>query len=149
MSVPFERSTRSIQANNIQVVLVGLITMIILMFLWSIWFFFAPIEFYETSQRASLNAQGEIVAKFDQEKLNRIQLGQTAIFQFERETDKLESILAIVAEINATNGEILLFPQTNTTYLLELHDLKNSQIQVIVETATPAQLLMRATGLSS
>jgi hypothetical protein len=64
MSLSFARSTRALHADRERPTLTVLLFAILLLVLWSIWFFWAPITQYETGRLVGATRRGMLVAVF-------------------------------------------------------------------------------------
>lgn len=153
MAVPFPRATRALSADRFVYTLVGLAIAGILLMSWSIWFFGAKIKFTETSEDVWLGEGEMLVAAFPNDKLNRISRGQHArFFPKDSTIGKRGGLSAVVAEVHRSEatekGQVsfIVIADRETTALLP--DELSGRVEVEIEQLSPAQLLMRSSGLA-
>ena len=151
MSSPFSRTMRSLYADSFRPALISLVVAIILLVTWGTWFFFAQVTFYENSQSAYLT-DGEIIrAQFPTEAFNRIQTGQPARLYLDGAI-VAGSIRAIVTDVIRPSqteemGEVRLFALADADSPIRFHEKLTGQVEIAVEHISPAQLVMRVSGL--
>ena len=151
MATPFSRTMRSLKSDGFRASLVGLALSMLVLVLWSAWFFLARITLYETSQSATLSSSGEITADFAPTSLGRIAPGQAALLRLAGKADSVpQTIPAIVLDVKdlPKQGRVrvelvtlepppeLVAGQTNSA----------GQVEVEVEQVSPALLVIRASG---
>ncbi len=151
MALPFARSTRALHTDRPYPALAVLVIAILLLGLWAVWFFWAPITLYETGQIVSTTRRGTLVATFSAQAVDRVQAGQLALLRSQSEQTKQgEGIPALVMEVRnkVVNGQIqadlapLLDQQSNGDLLKDF----KGQVEVEVEHISPAQMVWRASG---
>ncbi len=153
MSSSFSRTMRSLHADSFRPALIGLVVAIILLVIWGTWFFFAQVTFYENSQSAYLTDGEIIVAEFPAEAFNRIQTGQAARLSIDGAIGKkVGSIRAIVTDvINPSQaekmGQVRLFAFADAASPIRFQEKLTGQVEIAVEQISPAQLVMRVSGL--
>ncbi|CAN5751359.1 hypothetical protein BH10CHL1_BH10CHL1_00340 [soil metagenome] len=151
MTVQFSRSVRSIQADNLVPVLVGIAFFALLMLGWTLWLFFAKLPFYETSTQAAFAQEGYVLAKFSATSLPRIRRGQPAHMQLTDVNHKATSIPLIAADIDPTKGEVRLILQEDldddANEVSYLRAGATGQVKVTVNEVSPLVFILRAAGL--
>ncbi|MCX6043803.1 MAG: hypothetical protein NT075_01725 [Chloroflexi bacterium] len=151
MTVQFSRSVRSIQADNLVPVLVGISFFAVLMFGWTLWLFFAKLPFYETSTQATLVPEGYVLAEFPAAALPRIRRGQPAHMQLTDVNRKATSIPLIAADIDPVKGEVRLILQDDLAddpnEVSSLRAGATGQVKVTVNEVSPLVFILRAAGL--
>ena len=156
MSIPFSRTIRSLNADNMRAIQVGLAILALLMVAWLFWFFLARVSFYEISKTAQLTQEGIIIADFSPQALVRIRQGQSATFRFVDALEQPQTMSLIVVDIDLTTGQIQLIPRvedskskSGTPLKSLLHDGLRGVVEIVVEQISPASVVMRAAGLKS
>ncbi|RKZ52116.1 MAG: hypothetical protein DRR00_09350 [Candidatus Parabeggiatoa sp. nov. 3] len=153
MSSPFSRTMRSLHADSFRPALISLVVAIILLVIWGTWFFFAQMTFYENSQSAYLTDGEIILAEFPAEAFNRIQTGQAARLHLDGAMGKqVGTIRAIVTDVMRPSqaektGEVRLFAFANADSPIRFQEKLTGQVEIAVEQISPAQLVMRVSGL--
>jgi hypothetical protein len=147
MTVKFSRSVRSIQADNLVPVLVGIIFFTLLMVGWIGWFFFAQIATYETSSRAMYQQEGYIVAEFSPSAQERIRRGQRASLQLTATTRQSPAIPLIVTDVDSATNQVRLIVRADEDEFARLQPGVSGQVKVQVQADSPALFVLRAAGL--
>jgi hypothetical protein len=147
MSLQFSRSMRALRVDSFRPSRFGLFLAVILMGGLIAWFFTAKVTLYENSSSLQFTEEGKVLANFTAEGMKRIRQGQSATLQIDAGVDQpAESLPAMVfdtqpdsnvAEILVKSGQ---FPGSLTSGNF------NGRVEVEVEYATPAQLLLRVSG---
>lgn len=149
--MPFARSTRALHTDRPYPALTVLVMAILLLGLWAVWFFWAPITLYETGQIVGATRRGTLVAAFPALAGTRIQSGQLALLRPQSDLAKpAKGIPAVVMEVSnkVVNGQLqvalapLLDQQTDNSVLKDFR----GQVKVAVEQISPAQMVWRAAG---
>lgn len=147
MTVKFSRSVRSIQADNLVPVLVGISFFILLMAGWIIWFFLAKIPTYETSTAAVYQQEGYVIAQFTPEGVERIRRGQAAHFHLTSANRTLQSIPLIVSDVDPIANQVRLILRLDSDAIPQLHPGITGAVQVTVKQEPPVLFVLRAAGL--
>jgi hypothetical protein len=145
MSIQFSRSIRALHVDSFQASRVGLILACLVAIAFLIWFIFARITLYESSDKIRFDIQGYIEADFPPEAISRIQIGQPAILRITINTDQsLVSIPSLVIDRDIDNGQARLIRMKDTLPEYFLESQLNGQIEVEVEHIQPVKLLLRS-----
>jgi hypothetical protein len=153
MSSPFSRTMRSLYADSFRPALIGLIIAIILLLVWGSWFFFAQLTFYENSQSAYLSDGEIILAEFPAKAFNRLQTGQSARLYIDgvmgKQVGQIRAIVTDVIQPSQTEqiGKVRLFAFPDSDSPVRFHEKLTGKVQIAVEQISPAQLVMRVSGL--
>lgn len=147
MTVKFSRSVRSIQADNLIPVLVGISFFALLMLGWMIWFFFAQIPTYATSTAAVYQQEGYIIAEFAATDIEEIRRGQSAHFQLSTPSRENRTIPLIVTDVDPVARRTRLILQVDDAELIRLSVGATGQVKVTVKQDSPALFVLRAAGL--
>jgi hypothetical protein len=147
-SSSFSRTTRAVYADSLQVVMLGLTFVTVLVVGWILWFFFANIHLYATSQTAQLTREGTIRATFPAASVARIRLGQSAFFYFADQDGGVNMMRATVAHIDSDRNEVQLLPHVDAISYPHLQVGEKGQVEVVVEECSPASLVIQAAGLA-
>lgn len=145
MSIQFSRSIRALQVDSFHTSRVGLILACFVAIAFLIWFVFAKITLYESSEKIRFDSQGYIEADFPPEAISRIQIGQPAILKLTTNTDQsIISIPTLVIDRDAETGQarLIIMKDTLPDYFLE--NQLNGQIEIEVEHIQPVKLLLRS-----
>lgn len=147
MTVQFSRSVRSIQADNLRPILIGVAFFAVLMVGWLLWFFFATIPNYETSTNATYRQQGYVVADFPATAFSHLQRGQSAQFMPVTAGSTAPFIALVATDLYPESGQVrfVLRGEEETSFLL-VPGL-SGQVRVTVERLSPARIVLRAAGL--
>ncbi len=153
MSNPFSRTIRSLHADSFLSVLIGAIIALVILISWGIWFFFAQVTLYEKSQSARI-INGEIViAEFSAQLLQSIQPEQQARLYLDGAIgQQVGTISAVVTDVTSPSqteptGQVKLFAFVDANSSLRLQKELTGQVEVAVAHLSPAQLVMRVSGL--
>ncbi|MBX3010159.1 MAG: hypothetical protein KF832_01585 [Caldilineaceae bacterium] len=146
MTVKFSRSVRSIQADNLVPVMVGIGFFILLMLGWIGWFFLAQIPTYATSTAAVYQREGFVIAQFDAATTERMRRGQAARFHVTT-TRSNQSIPFIVTDVDPATNRVRLIPRTDSDTLLQLQAGTTGAVEVVIRQESPALFVLRAAGL--
>lgn len=154
MAVPFSRSSRTLTADSFRYTLVALLVAAVLLTGWCVWFFGTTIKFTESSEDLRQGEGGTLIVWFPKDKLSRIHPGQQARFFPTITTAKQTGgIAAVVAEVDhlATQdkGQVVLVIKADRQSAASLTDEWSGRVEVEVESASPASLVMRSSGLAS
>lgn len=147
MTVKFSRSVRSIQADNLIPVLVGISFFALLMLGWMIWFFFAQIPTYTTSTAAVYQQEGYIIAEFAANDIEEIHRGQAAQFQLLTAHREITTIPLIVTDVDLVARRARLILQVDVEAITKLPVGATGQVKVRVKQDSPALFVLRAAGL--
>jgi hypothetical protein len=149
MSTSFSSTLRSLRSDNFRgsswLVLLGLLALI----LWFGWFFLAQILIYETSQQASIQPTGQVVALFPLSAASQIHAGQPANIQLENlPSDRFGNVPATVVQVNQTIQGLQVMldlkPVSGSPFQLQA-GLKGS-VKIEVAQVSPAALVLRVIG---
>ena len=166
MAVAFARTLRALNADGYRLTLAALAAAMVLLLAWCVWFFVTEITFFETSQDAYVDDEGFVIAQFDSEKLKRIQRGQTARFRPEGQLLETAGVPLQVAAVSrqpqAAEGQVRLLPPRPRSADTRSADARSAdarsvatarlwpgltgRVDVVVERATPARLVLRHIG---
>jgi hypothetical protein len=152
MSIPFTQSMHSLHVDHGRFSLLSVSVAIVLVLLWGLWFFIPSVTIYATGNLVKINRDGNLVAQFASHDRDRLQPGQAAKIRLPTAQPKQgASLSATLLEIAPTEAddhiEVILY---STSY--DTNDMKllvpgnSSQVEVEVETISPALLLMRVSG---
>lgn len=162
MALPFNESTRAIQADREWMTLLIAASALVLLMLWMIWLIWAPVSLYETGDLVNVTRRGLVVAAFPAQLAPRLQPGQLAILYVQDDTAQAslpsalsQAIMAVVTsvDVDASTDAIEVTLSTlstswPSTTLSTGYPISGS-VAIEVEQVTPAQLLWRASGLGS
>ena len=152
MATPFERSMRSLEVSDPRKLIVALITTILLLVLWLLWFFLARITIYQISQPIDITESEVIIAKFPLEASQVLKPGQVANLIIDGNIGvDLGPISGSVAQISreAEVGIVEVSIFMNWEQVPQLYSLSNlvdltGKIQIEVEQVSPATMVIRA-----
>lgn len=144
MAIQFSRSTRSLTNDRSFAGMVILVSTSVIILAWLMWFFFAPIAIYETSQEISVRRDGLLMVKFPESALKRILPGQTAtFFPTTSQNDFGVSTPALVMDTPASTGR-----EDGIVYIyLETGRAPaglTGEVKIAVEYLSPLALILRA-----
>ena len=152
MSSPFSRTIRSLHADSFLSVLIGVFIALVILIAWGIWFFFAQVTLYEKSQSARIT--GEIVvAEFPAQLLHNIQPTRPARLYLDGAIGQQVGIIsAVVTDVinpsqTEPTGQVKLFAFVDANSPIRLQKELTGQVEIEVEHLSPAQLVMRVSGL--
>jgi len=163
MAIPFTQSMRSVQADRGRSSLIGVGIAILFFALWATWFFFAPIVRYETGTIVGITRNDRIVAEFPILAIDSIRRGQVAHIRphgfihddsgdeaIRLSQDQMGSMPAIVAEVigptSQNSFEVEFYVQWNKAFVALFERASSGEVEVEVESLTPATLVARASG---
>jgi len=165
MATPFSHSMRAVHQDSSYANLVGLSIAILLIILWLLWFFLAPITLYTTGTIVQVTRSDSIIATFPQQAVDQIHPNQHArvwpqlVTSTEASADTQEqsdqSISATVLEIlgSTDNNQILVelhgrWNRATANFISdsETRDAVVGTVEIEVETVSPATLVSRASG---
>jgi len=115
--------------------------------------FFAQVTLYEKSQSARVINGEIIIAQFSAQLLPRIQPRQPALLYLEGLIrQQVGTISAIVTDVitpppTEASGQVKLFSFVDANSPIRLHKELTGQVEIEVEHLSPAQLVMRVSGL--
>lgn len=150
MTVKFSRSIRSIQADNLVPVLVGIGFFTLLMTGWVLWLFLAQIPTYATSTAAVYDQEGYVLAQFPESTIAGIRRGQPARFQLTAIKSEARAIPLVVSDVEPTFGQVRLILQVDpeeTDSFIGLQAGSAGEVKVTVKQDSPALFVLRAAGL--
>lgn len=143
MALAFPRSLRSLKRDSFRPSLITLSITIVLVVAWCVWFLFSAIPMYEASTNFSVQRDGSLQVSFGDNILKRLQAGSPATLEIKQSGG--------VTKYNGTVMDILPSNRTRTGAAYIIFDtgklLKpdtQGQVQIQIESITPAQLLLRA-----
>ncbi|MBF0103433.1 MAG: hypothetical protein HQK77_21230 [Desulfobacterales bacterium] len=174
MANPFVRTMRSFEADSYYSSLIGLVVSMVLLIMWLMWFFSAPISVYKTSLYAIITSQEAvktdfpsglfgivhrmetkrgryIQAEFPIEAQGSIKRGQKAAFMIMDKKNNQKKLPAIVTKVvshineNKIKVELMAFMDKKM-----FQDIKSGTTgKVFIETSheTPASMVMNMSGL--
>ncbi len=147
MSLQFSRSLRSLSSDSFRAAKIGMILAISVIIALVVWFFFAKVTLYESSNAIQLTDSGRLLVTFPKETINRVRPGQPAILRVQQDPNqRAAAIPAIVYGSDSQNGqaEILILGDDLPTDITpgELQGL----VSVEVAYVTPVSLVLQATG---
>ena len=147
MSLQFSRSIRSLRLDSFRVSKIGLILATIILALLLVWFFFAKVTIYESTDKIEFQADGNVVATFTSEAIRRVEVGQRAVVRINVGKDqKTLSFPALVVDVNSKkNIAELLVVYDNISSNFDYEQL-TGRVEVEVEYVKPVELVLRATG---
>jgi len=147
MSLQFSRSMRALRVDSFRPARVGLFLAIVLMSGLIAWFFAAKVTIFENSTSLQFSEDGRLMANFTPEGMKRIRKGQTATLQIDAGADQPgESLPAMVFDTQPdSNVAEILVKVAQVPDSLKSGGL-SGRVEVEVEYATPAQLLLRISG---
>lgn len=147
MTVKFSRSVRSVQADNLVPVLVGISFFTLIMVGWLVWFFLAAVPTYVTSTNAAYQREGYILAEFPEAAMDQIRRGQSARWQLTVGNARTNVIPLIVSDVDPEARGVRLILQVEREDFTRLPVGTPGQVQVAVRQDSPALFVLRAAGL--
>ncbi len=157
MPQPFSRTLRSLEADSRTTTLVWISTALILLLIWTAWFFFARITRYEDSNLLTAVSRSAIEAEFPAEAMHTIRPGQHAFITLAPQdaTDmadvETETLEAIVAKIPSRHGDrpgiVRLYLTDIPSMALARGQTLEGKAAVAIGTVSPFKLVMQASGL--
>jgi hypothetical protein len=154
MAIPFPRASRALNADRFRYTLISLSITGILLACWCVWFFGATIKFTEASEDVWLGEGEVLVAAFPNEKLTHIYRGQSARFYPKDSViSQRGGLPAVVAEVGPSEqtgkGKVSFIVTADRETTALLPDDLNGRVEVDIEQLSPAQLVMRSSGLAT
>lgn len=147
MTVKFSRSVRSIQADSLVPVLVGIVFLTLLMVGWILWLFLAQVPTYATSTRATYQPEGYLIAEFPPDAREEIRRGQLAQFQPLATNRKALVIPSVVTDVDELTGQVRLILRIDPKEFTPLPVGTTGQVKVITKQTSPVLIVLRAAGL--
>ncbi len=147
MTVKFSRSVRSIQADSLVPVLVGIAFLTLLLVGWILWLFLAQVPTYATSSAATYQPEDYIIAEFPLDALEEIRRGQPAYFQPVASNRTGRNISLLVADVDDRTGQVRLILQVDPQDFTPPPAGTPGVVKVTVKQATPLLIVLRAAGL--
>lgn len=148
MTVQFSRSVRSIQADNLGPMLVGVAFFAAVMLGWAIWFFFATIPSYENSTTATYQQNGYIMADFSPAAFLQLRRGQSAQFRVATDGQSMPAIPLTVTDLYPERGQARLILQVDDAEAITLQSGIGGEVKVVTQQLSPARTVLRSAGLS-
>jgi hypothetical protein len=152
MPTPFANTLRSLNADRFHASLIGLGVALVLLIAWGSWFFFARMTIYEVSASAVVTSDGFVIADFPMAKSGRIRRGQGAwLYPTLDGAKQSVSLPAVVIDIIksplAEPAQVKLFPVHDRDLSKTLPEGQKVRVEIEVEYASPALLVLRTSGL--
>jgi hypothetical protein len=139
MSIPFTRSTRSMNHDRFIPSLVGIILISLVLILWMSWFFTGQLAVYATAISYQVREDGMLLGSFPADSLAQIIPGQQAELILPPQNGKSAApIQAEVMNIPASDGEpveIYLFSTDLPA------GAPTGQLKILMGKTTPAQII--------
>jgi len=159
MALPFNQSTRALQADRELAPLAIAASALVLMMLWLAWFVWAPVSLYEMGELVYVTRRGMVVASFPAQAADRLHPGQLAFLSVQDDTapalppsSTQQTVTAIIMSVDSAPSaaviEVVLSSLSAQWPALTLssgYPISGS-VAVEVEQVSPAQLLWRASG---
>ncbi len=151
MTIPFSQTMRSLETDTTRTRLVGLIVIAVLLGGWLAWGFLSQVTLYEVTDKASLTGATTIVAQFSPAVQGRIQPGQPARLRLDSYPWlQYGTVPAVVTTVPRTlrDGwlEVRLTISEEPPAPITLDFGMTGVVEIAVEDASPAQLLIRVAG---
>lgn len=147
IAIDYTKSAFSVSADNLLLKVMGGVVLMMLMVGWVVWFFFAHLTFYETTE-AVMQPGGVVEAEFSSKSLARIKYEQSAFFQTQDSGGQPVSVPLRIVDIENKSGEVLFWPRDHENIQPNKRTIQG-QVRVAVEHVTPATLVLRSSGLLS
>jgi len=150
MTVAFSRSLRSLGADRYRGALLGLVSAALLLLAWTLWFFGAGVAVYETSQQVSVTGADTLQASFSDSAFPRIRVGQRALLRptSDPTAQPVSTLVADREPASRRHGNRVRLAVLDPGAIPLPQDV-DYQARVVVETVSPARLLLRATGMET
>lgn len=145
MSIPFSRSTRSLQADSYRPTLIGLIISTTLLSLWTAWFLFAQIPVTEMSQSILSIERNVVTATFPRSVGERIKPRQKATIHVGQDSQQIIPAEVININFRTSTGQVEV-----EFFALEPLPINSSggqiinDVEVVVSSISPATLVIEA-----
>lgn len=151
MSISFTQSMQSLHADRGQSALWGMGITSLFLLLWLIWFLTPSLTIYAHGHVVKLTRSGTIVAEIAVEESTHLQVGQAAYVHSLDAPLPQQRIKASVSDIaprpTAQNQiQITLYPMDTTDIEEYFANGVTGDVQVEVETISPAVMLLRTLG---
>lgn len=159
MALPFNQSTRALQADREWSTLLVTASILVLLLLWLAWFVWAPVSLYETGVLVSVTRGGMVIANFPVQASLRLQPGQLAFLRVQDDTALAsppvptpQAVTATVMSVDAgsSSGTIEVTLSSLSAQwpasTLSSGYLISGSVAVEVEQVSPALLLWRTSG---
>lgn len=149
MAVPFSRSLRSLGADRHRGALLGLVIASLLLIAWILWFLGAGVAIYETSDQVSVTGSDSLLATFSDLAFPRIRVGQHAALRPANDptAHPIDTLVADRQPRTSRHGNQVRLAVLDPGAIPLPSDVSYTA-RVVVETISPAQLLLRATGMA-
>lgn len=147
MTVKFSRSVRSIQADSLVPVSVGIVFLTLLMVGWILWLFLAQVPTYATSSAATYQPEDYLIARFSADALAEIRRGQPAYFQSAIANRPVRTIPLLVADVDERTGQVRLILHIDPQGFTPPPAGTTGVVKVTVKQASPVLIILRAAGL--
>lgn len=152
MATSFANTLRSLNADRFHASLIGLGVALVLLIAWGGWFLFARMTIYEVSASAVVSSDGFVIADFPMAKPGRIRRGQGAwLYPALDGAKQSASLPAVVTDTIksplAEPAQIKLFPVLDRDLRETLTEGQKVRVEIEVEYASPAVLVLRTSGL--
>jgi len=147
MTVKFSRSVRSIQADSLVPVLVGIAFLTLLMVGWILWLFLAQVPTYATSNAATYQPEDYIIAEFLPDALEEIRRGQPASFQPAASNRTVRTIPLLVTDVDDRTGQVRLILHIDPQGFTPLPAGTPGVVKVTIKQTSPLLIVLRAAGL--
>ena len=150
MAVPFSRSLRSLGADRYRGALLGLVTATLLLLAWTLWFFSAGVAIHESSDSVTVTGSDSLEATFSDSVFPRIRVGQQALLRplDDPSASPVNTLVAHREPANRRHGNRVRLAVLDPRAIPLPRDV-DYQARVVVETVSPARLLLRATGMEA
>lgn len=155
MSIPFGHSIRSLRSDREWSALAILISAILLLILWLVWFFGAPILVYETGEVVGATRDGTLLANFSAASSNRLQPGQLATVRAQLGTepgsaDESLPAMVMLVESDSLDKPVVVELAALSDRWLNRDGLPNVTNPLVVEVEvgqiSPAQWVLNVSG---
>jgi hypothetical protein len=147
VSIQFSRSTRSLNIDSYRVSRIGLAVGIILIIALILWFFFARVSIYASTQQVSLRDDGRLVAVFPSENASRIHPGQIAILRLLSSGDQPPlAVEGYVFDVPANSQEAEILVLESDLNGIQLTQDMKAQVDVEIDSITPFTMVLRYSG---
>jgi hypothetical protein len=148
VAIPFTRSMRALHADSHLSTLVNLTIALVLLFVWTAWFFLAQIALSTTGQIVTITRTGAIIAAFPATAQGTLRRGQQARVHLQGNIAALRKPLsAVVAEVRQPIREdrvqAELYVREDATIRQLLQQGMQGEVEVTVARVSPATLVMR------
>lgn len=155
MSMPFAHSIRALHTDREGPAVIILISAMLLLALWLLWFLWASIPLYESGQVIGVTRYGALIANFSGQPSTQIQPGQTALIRSLSTVDGVETVqttpaLVMLVNPGGESGELSVELASLSDQWLALErmaaDGSPLRADVEVDRLSPAQWIWRASG---